>query len=264
MIFENETVLIRGGGDMATGVGVKLFKCGFPVVITEIERPLVVRRTVSFAQVIYEGECIVEGVKAKRVCGYDEVKDCIKCGEIPVIVDPKCAILDQLKPTILIDGTMVKNNIGTGIDDAKIVIGLGPGFTARKDVDAVIETESGHYLGSVIFEGAASLDTGIPCNIEGHALDRVFRAPCDGVLRNKVDIDDIVSLGQILCEVDGVLVKSQIAGVVRGILKDGLTVEQGLKLGDIDHRGDVKYNYVVSDKMRNIAGGVLEAIITLL
>jgi xanthine dehydrogenase accessory factor len=114
---------------------------------------------------------------------------------------------------------------------------------------------SGHYLGSVIYEGAASSDTGIPCNIEGHTLDRVFRAPCDGVLRNKVDIGDIVSPGQILCEVEGILVRSQIAGVVRGILKDGLTVEQGLKLGDIDHRGVVDYNYIVSDKMRNIAGG---------
>lgn len=257
-------VLIRGGGDVGSGVAVKLFNCGFPVVVTEIQEPLVVRRSIAFANCVYEGCCEIEKVSGKLVVNYDKIIESIASGTVPVIVDPDGLAIKKLKPDIVIDAVMAKRNILTKMNNANIVIGLGPGFTAGVDVDAVIETQSGHYLGRVIYNGKAADDTGIPCNIEGYTNERVFRAPCDGIIQNVVDIGDIVEKGQLLCRVNGVEVRSQLDGVVRGIIHDGLAVVKGLKLGDVDHRGDAQYNHYISDKIRNIAGGVLEAVLVLL
>jgi len=257
-------VLIRGGGDAGSAVAIRLFNCGFPVIITEISEPLVVRRSVSFANCVYEGDCEIENVKGKLVNSCEEVLKSVESGFIPVIVDPEGAVIKILKPVVVIDAVMSKKNVLTKRDDADIVIGLGPGFTAGEDVDAVVETLGGHYLGRVIYNGKAEENTGTPRSIDGYSKERVFRAPCDGVVHNEVNIGDMVKEGQLLCKVDNLEVKAQLTGVVRGIIHDGINVTRGLKLGDIDPRGNVQYINSVSDRMRSIAGGALEAILTLL
>lgn len=257
-------VLVRGGGDLGSGAVVKLVNCGFPVIVTEVQEPLVVRRSVAFANCVYEGCCEIEKVSGKLVKDDEEIKKLIESGIVPVLVDPDGLTIKKMKPTIVIDAVMSKRNTLTKKNDADIVIGLGPGFVAGEDVDAVVETESGHYLGRVLYNGSANDNTGVPCNIEGYTYERVFRAPCDGIVQNEVDIGDIVKEGQILCKVNGLEVRSKLSGVVRGIIYNGMYVTKGLKLGDVDHRGDPQYNYYISDKVRNIAGGVLEATLVLL
>lgn len=263
-MFEDYKVIIKGGGDLATAVAHKLRRSGFPVIITEISQPKMVRRTVSFGNCIYEGTWTVEGITAEYVESPEKIDEVIACGHIPLLIDPKCSILEKIHSTILIDGILAKRNIGTSINDAPIVIGLGPGFTASKDVHAVIETKRGHTLGQVIFDGSSIPNTGIPGNIGGYTHERVFRAPKAGLVKNCVDIGNMVKEGDILCFVDDVPVKAKISGIVRGIIHDGLIVPHMEKLGDVDSRGQKEYCYTISDKGRTIAGGVLEAILYLL
>lgn len=260
-MFSKYTVIIKSGGDLATAVAHKLFRVGFPVIITELENPMMVRRTVSFANCTYEKEWTVEGVTAVLADSTEDVKKILKEGKIPVVIDPNCNISKELKPTIIVDGILAKRNCGTQITDAPIVIGLGPGFTANVDVHAVIETQRGHELGKIIYEGKAIPNTGIPGNIMGHTSQRVLRSPCSGIIKNYVDIGSYVEAEQAICSVDGSLVTAEIKGIVRGLIHDGLFVKNNEKLGDIDPRGEKKYCYIISEKGRNIAGGVLEAIL---
>lgn len=256
-------IIVKGGGDLATAVAHKLFRAGFPVIITELDKPMMVRRTVSFANCIYEGEWTVEGVTAvlTDAKGLERV---LAEGKIPVVIDPQCSIRLQIKPAVIVDAILAKENLGTGIDDAQVVIGLGPGFTVGEDVDAVIETNRGHNLGRVLLEGSAEPNTGIPGDIKGYTAERVLRSPCEGTVENKVEIGTIVNVGDVICTVAEQPVYAKIDGVVRGLIRNGLRVAKNTKIGDIDPRGDIKYCNTISDKGRNIAGGVLEAVLMLI
>lgn len=262
-MFSKHCAIVKGGGDLATAVAHKLFRAGFPVIITELEKPMMVRRSVSFANCIYEKEWTVEGVTS-MLTDEEGAEPILMDRKIPVLIDPLCNIRLRKKPSIIIDAILAKKNLGTHIDDAPIVIGLGPGFTAGKDVHAVIETNRGHDLGKVIFDGAAAPNTGVPGDIKGYTTQRVLRSPCKGTVKNHVEIGSIVKTGDIICAINGITVAAQIDGVVRGLIKDGLDIDQNDKIGDIDPRGEIKYCNTISDKGRNIAGGVLEAILILL
>ncbi len=256
--------VIKGGGDLASAVAHKLHRSGFKVIITEKKEPKMVRRTVSFGNAVYEGSYTVEGITSRLVNSPSEIEKVLLQNEIPVIIDPKCLILAKLQPKILIDATLAKKNHGTSLSDAPIVIGLGPGFRALENADAVIETKRGHYLGNVLLQGTSIPNTGIPGDIMGYTDERVFRAPIAGRIENRVNIGDTVEKNDPLCYIENEVIRSKIPGVVRGMIHDGLRVKKGEKLGDVDPRADKSYCYSISDKGRTIAGGVLEAILYLL
>lgn len=260
-------VLIKGAGDLASGIAVRLYNCGFKIVMTEISSPMSIRRKVCFSQAIYDGEVKVEGIVAKKVNTIQDIKLCHTNNEIPVMVDPECDIKNQLCPDVLVDAILAKKNLGTSISDAGIVIGVGPGFTARSDFSgdchAVVETMRGHDLGRVIYKGAAIPNTNIPGLIGGFAGERVLRAPIDGIFKPIREIGDIVSEGEIVAYVNSEPVKTTISGVLRGILSEGVNVYKGLKSGDVDPRANIDSCFTVSDKARAVAGGVLEAILHL-
>lgn len=262
-MFSKYRIIVKGGGDLATAVAHKLFRTGFPVIITELERPMMVRRTVSFANCIYEGEWTVEGITAV-LTDAEGLEQVLAEGKLPVLIDPQCCIRQQIKPTVIIDAILAKENLGTRLDDAPVVIGLGPGFTAGEDVDAVVETNRGHDLGRVLLAGSAEPNTGIPGAIKGYTSERVLRSTCEGIVENKVEIGSMVRVGDVICTVAGKAVCSKLDGVVRGLIREGLRVAPDTKIGDIDPRGDMKYCSTISDKGRNIAGGVLEAVLMLL
>lgn len=255
-----ELVIIRGAGDLATGVAYRLHKSGFRVLMLDIETPLVIRRTVSFAQAVYDGEIEISGVKGIKVETLDEIVAAWDREEIPVVVDEKADMIRRIRPKIVVDAILAKKNLGTRIDMADIVIGMGPGFTAGVDVDAVIETQRGHYLGTVILEGRPAEDTGVPGNIGGFTKERVIHSPAAGTIKNINKIADVVKAGEVIATVDGVPVHATIDGVLRGLIQEGLYVRKGLKIADIDPRDVVKHCFSISDKARAIAGGVLEAI----
>lgn len=260
MRTEKYLVAIRGGGDLATGVAHRLVKSGFNVVIFETPEPTVIRRTIAFASAVYGGSMEVEGIRAVKVHNIKEAWDCFRVGRIPVLVDPFGASILELKPHIVVDAILAKINVGTHRKMAPIVIGLGPGFCAGDDVHAVIETNRGHNLGKVIYQGPAEPDTGVPGVIGGADYQRVLRAPVDGVIHNVREICSTVSRGEIIAYVEGNPVTSNLDGVLRGLIADGLTVKKNLKIGDVDPRCKIEYCYSISDKARAIGGGVLEAI----
>jgi xanthine dehydrogenase accessory factor len=253
-------VVVRGGGDIASGTIHRLNRCGFKVVVLELPQPLVVRRTVSFAQAVIDGEITVEGVRAVRVEHYEGVCSAWSQNCIPVMVDPDAALLKVLRPGVVVDATMAKRNLGTHRGMAPITIALGPGFEAGKDVDAVIETHEGHYLGTVITEGSAASDTGLSVPLLGYSVERVLRAPCSGHIENRLSIGDTVVSGDIITHVDGVPVVAEISGVIHGLIQNGMYVTAGLKIGDVDPRGVQSYCFTIFDKARAIGGGVIEAI----
>lgn len=251
--------LIKGAGDLATGVALRLLRSGFSVVMTEIARPTVVRRTVAFAEAVYEGRAVVEGVEGVRVEDARGVEDVLARAAIPVLVDPKASVRGWMEPRLLVDAIVAKRNLGTSINDAPAVVALGPGFVAGRDVHAVIETMRGHGLGRVIIDGEALPNTGGPGELGGVTRDRVIRSPAAGVFRSVREISDHVSVDEIVGYVGNVPVKSRLDGVVRGLLHSGLEVTIGFKLGDVDHGAGREECYLVSDKAMAIAGGVLEA-----
>ncbi len=264
--ISQELILIRGGGDLASGVALRLHHAGMAIVITELERPLVIRRTVSFAEAIYKGETQVEDVKAERVNSYSAIESSLRKGNIPVLVDPDCKILDRLRQTslqvsVLVDGRMTKGPPYLRIDSAPLVIGLGPGFVAGENCHAVIETNRGHYLGRVIWEGSPLPDTGVPEGFGEGYRDRVLRAPTDGEFLARSEICASLKTGDLIAEVGGAPILAPFDGVLRGLLHTGLQVEEGFKVCDIDPRNDPTYCQLVSDKSLAIAGGVLEAIL---
>jgi xanthine dehydrogenase accessory factor len=253
-------ILIKGGGEMASGVVQRLVRSGFRVCITEIPEPLAVRRRVSFCEAVFAGQTVVEGLVGRRVSGKEEVQRCWEKGEVPVVIDPECAIRKILSPDVLVDAILAKRNTGTALSDAPLVIGLGPGFRAGRDVHFVIETNRGHHLGRVIAEGEAEPDTGIPGDIGGYTWERVLRARAGGRFQGMKKIGDRVAKGEIMAEVGGVPLETRISGVLRGILHDGLTAEPNMKVGDVAPRAAPENCLTVSEKARAIAGGVLEAI----
>ena len=256
-------VMIRGAGDLASGIAVRLHRSGFRIVMTEIDRPLSIRRTVCFSEAVRQGETTVEGIRAVHVSGIDEITEAVNGGSIPVITDPQADTRTELHPDVFIDACLAKKNLGTRIDFAPVVIGVGPGFTAGTDCHAVIETMRGHTLGRVIREGSALPDTGTPGNIGGYTSERLLRTPCAGTFRTIRSIGDIVESGETVAEVDGMPVTAQIKGVLRGLLADDTAVPEGLKCGDVDPRCQVVNCTMVSDKALAIGGGVLEAILSL-
>jgi xanthine dehydrogenase accessory factor len=254
--------LLRGGGDLASGVAMRLFRAGIPLIITELPEPLAVRRTVSFAQAIYSGEIVLEGVRARRSDSPEQIRQFLLEGIVPVLADPETNICKYFTPNVIIDGRMMKKAPELGIDSAQLVIGLGPGFVAGENCHAVIETKRGPYLGRVIWEGAAEPDTGQPEKVGQHQDDRVLRAPADGVITSHAQIGDHLSEGQIVADVAGLPVHTVFEGYLRGLLQDGLAVRKGLKIGDVDPRLDPNLCFIVSDKALAIGGGVLEVILS--
>ena len=253
-------ILIKGAGDLATGIAYRLKKSGFDIVMTEIDKPTTVRRTVAFSQAVFDNEIVIEGIKGVKVNNINEIYKEINQGNIPIIIDGKAEIIKELKPDVVVDAIIAKKNLGTSIDDAPIVIGVGPGFEAKVDCHLVVETKRGHYLGKVIEEGSAIPNTGVPGNIGGYTKERIIRASSNGKIKPVVSIGDFVKKGDIVAYVDGVEVLAQIDGIVRGMLQEGIEVFKGMKSGDIDPRCEKDHCFTISDKARSIGGGVLEAI----
>ena len=261
MPVKNLKVLIRGGGELATAMACRLADSHFKVIMTEVSKPQAVRRNVTFCEAVYEGTKTVEGKTARLVSSAGETRAAWKAGQLALIVDPDVTILSDIKPDIEIDAIIAKKNLGTKITDAELVIGLGIGFEAGKDVHVVIETNRGHNLGRVIRKGIAEADTGNPGNIGGFTTERVMRAPADGTIKTVKKIGDMVKAGDTVAFVGKEPVKTVIPGIVRGLLRDGTPVTRGLKAGDVDPRGNKEYCFTISDKGRTISGGVLEAIL---
>lgn len=253
-------VLIKGAGDLATGIAYRLKKSGFDIVMTEIDNPTTVRRTVAFSQAIFDNEIEIEGIKGIKVNNINEIHKEIKKGNIPIIIDKEANIIKKLKPKVIVDAIIAKKNLGTSINDAPIVIGVGPGFEAKKDCHLVIETKRGHYLGKVIEEGSAIPNTGIPGNIGGYTKERIIRASSNGKIKPVVKIGDYVKKGEVVAYIDDVEVLAEIDGIVRGMLQEGIEVFKEMKSGDIDPRCEKDHCFTISDKARSIGGGVLEAI----
>lgn len=254
-------ILVKGAGDLATGTAVRLYRAGFQVVMTDVAQPTAVRRTVAFSQCMYDGQTTVEGITARKVENRDQARDILAAGEIPVLDDPKAAILAQLPFMAVVDAILAKKNLGTTISDAPIVLALGPGFTAGADCHGVIETKRGHDLGRLILEGTAIPNTGVPGDVGGYTTQRIIRAPADGPFEPVAQIGQQVGLGDVVAKVNGVPVTAQLTGIVRGMLPAGILVTAGMKSGDIDPRCEARHCFTVSDKARAIGGGVLEGIL---
>ncbi|AFQ43316.1 selenium-dependent molybdenum cofactor biosynthesis protein YqeB [Desulfosporosinus meridiei] len=265
LVMNGPVVLIRGAGEQASGVGWALAKAGFRVVMTEVAKPLMVRWPVCYGTAVEEGRWQVEGITACRVdspsLGWETAW---QAGEIPIIVDPDLEVLPALKPEILVDAIMAKQNLGTKRNMAPMTIGLGPGFTAGEDVDLVIETNRGHNLGRIIYSGPAQPNTGIPGDVKGISKDRVVYSTITGIFRAKRDIGEQVSAGDCLGEIeDGIQtakVITLIDGVLRGLLRTNTQISANIKVGDIDPRGQKEYCWTISEKARAIGAAVLLSI----
>ena len=292
---ESVTALVKGGGDLGTGVSLRLKQNNYNVVVSELPEPLAVRRAVALASAVFEGrktisgqhrpgraahpfrattpsgqvhpECSDEGVGARLVHGYDDIHSAWRDGDIPVIVGLEAGILQMIQPLVIVDGIMAKRNTGTKINDAPIVIALGPGFTAGVDCHAVIETQRGPDLGNIYYTGTVAPDSGIPGEINGETTRRILRAPVDGIFVALKNIGDHVHTDEIIAQVYTGLaaqnnhpVRSRLNGVIRGIMANGLPVTAGLKVGDIDPRDDPALCFQVSDKAWKIGDSVLKAI----
>ena len=259
----NNLIIIRGAGDLATAVAIRLHNSGFRVVCLEVAKPTVIRRTVSFAQAVFEGQACVEGVHA-RLVSIDDIDKTFSEDVVPVLIDPAGDAIRILHPAVLIDAIIAKRNLGTSRDMAPFTVALGPGFVAGVDVDCVVETARGHNLARLIYSGSAAPNTGIPGNIEGFTSERVIHSPCSGTFRSVKKIGDIVAKGDVIAEVNGMPVFATIDGMIRGLLHDGLDVPEHFKIADIDPRGSRADYLTCSDKARALGGAVLEAVMNYL
>ena len=255
-------VIIRGGGDIATGIALRLYRSGMAVVICETPAPTSIRRTVCFSEAVRQGTAEVEGVAA-RLTDLGGVPGLLGQGVIPVLADPAGDCIGPLSPDVVVDAILAKRNLGTHMGLAPIVVAAGPGFTAGVDCHAVVETMRGHYLGRVIYDGSAQPNTNIPGLIGGYAGERVLRAPADGIFRGVRRIGDHVSCGDVAGYVGDVPMACTIGGTLRGLLADGIAVTRGFKCGDVDPRCSPAHCLCASDKALAIGGGVLEAILHL-
>ncbi len=255
-------IVIKGGGEMASGLACRLFNANFRrLVMLETDRPMAVRRSVSFCEAVVDGAITVEGITARRSDAFSDISRIWDAGEVPVVVDPDWTAISDLAPQVVIDAIIAKRNLGTDMADAPLVIGLGPGFSAGKDVHYVIETNRGHDLGRIIETGTAQADTGVPGTICGVSLERVLRAPCDGVFTAACAIGDLVTRNQVLGHVEKIPVTALIDGMVRGLIRPGTRVPGRCKIGDIDPRGAAASFNTISEKARAVGGAVLEAIL---
>jgi xanthine dehydrogenase accessory factor len=258
-------VLIRGGGDLASGVALRLFRAGIRVMITELPQPLAVRRKVCFAEAVYSGETTVEGVSAKRVQDPGDslgVLMTFSKGKIPVLIDPEAKAIALLHPSVIVDARMLKRPVELDPNVVPLIVGLGPGFTAGVNCHAAVETNRGHFMGRVYWQGAPQPDTGVPEGVAGRSAERVLRAPEDGSLQAHAEIGDHLDEGQLAAEVSGAPLVAPFAGVLRGLLHPGAPVTRGMKVGDVDPRDDPRICSLVSDKALAVGGGVLEAILS--
>ena len=265
--MRDNCVIIRGGGDLASGVIHRLHRCGYRVLILECEKPSAIRRKVAFCEAVYDGTAVVEDVLCRRVDSLEECEKIWQAGELPLMVDPAAACIAELsaqgKVSALVDAILAKRNLGTTKDMAPLTIGLGPGFFAGEDVDYVVETMRGHDLARIITRGPAVPNTGVPGMVGGVSKERVIQSPGSGRIHNIAHIADIVEKGQILAYVGETPVEASITGVLRGIIKEGYNVSQGMKIADIDPRKEEKKNcFTISDKARCIAGSVVEILLS--
>lgn len=259
-----ESIVVRGGGDLATGTIHRLWSAGFPVIVLETEHPAAIRRQVALSEAVYQGEMTVEGMIGVRIRDTEEIMRVHREEKIPVLVDPEGKSISRICPEVVVDAILAKKNLGTSRDMAPLTIALGPGFCAGRDVDAVIETRRGHNLGRVIWQGEAEANTGIPGNIGGFTRERVIHAPAAGRIKNIRRIGDLVTRGEKIAEIEGdrkTDVRASIDGIIRGLIRDGYPVTQGFKIADIDPRvEELKNCFTISDKARCIAGSVLEVV----
>ena len=261
-----DLIIVRGGGDLATGTIYKLKKSGFPVLILEVSNPSAIRRNVAFCEAVYQGVQTVEDMTCYLAESLEQAQELLLEGKLAVLLDPAGESISKLKPLAVVDAILAKKNLGTNRNMAPVTVALGPGFTAGVDVDAVVETKRGHNLGRVFWTGAAAPNTGIPGMIGGYGKERVIHCPAKGILRNVKSITDTVSKGEVIAVVEtenGIVpVEATLDGILRGLIRDGYPVNVGFKMADIDPRAE-EYNncFTISDKARCIAGGVLEAIL---
>ncbi len=262
-------ILIKGAGDLATGVALRLMRCGFPVILTELARPLAVRRTVSFAQAVFDGGCQVDEISAQRATPAEAAALAAQ-GIAPVLVEPSADALRALAPAVLVDAILAKRNTGTHMSDAPLVIALGPGFSAGADCHAVIETNRGHWLGRVIWQGEAEPNTATPGLVAGRSVERVLRAPAAGTVASHAAIGDAVAEGDLIATLlpapgaaapEEIAIRAPFAGRLRGMIHPSVAVTAGMKIGDLDARAARDYCFTVSEKALAIGGGVLEAIL---
>lgn len=259
--FKRALVVVRGGGDLASGVIYRLHRAGFPVVVMELATPVFVRRAVAYGEAIYSGAITVDGVTARRADTVATMWAWLERDDVPVLVDPDGASLAALQPVVVVDARMAKTNLGTRLMDAPLVIALGPGFTAGMDCHAVIETNRGHNLGRVISTGTAEADTGEPGVMGGHSHSRVLRAPAAGYVQTRWAIGDTIPAGQVVASVAGQTVTAAFTGVLRGLIHERVWVEPGMKIGDVDPRAERSACFTISDKSLAVGGGALEAVL---
>lgn len=259
--MNKKLVIVRGGGDVATGTIQKLKRVGFDVLVLEIGRPTCIRRNVAVAQAIFEGEIKIEDIEAIYCKDKSEIEKAFADDKIAVTVDPEGRFIEEMKPICVIDGILAKKNLGTKKDMAPITIGLGPGFVAGEDVDLVIETNRGHDLGRLIFEGSAAKNTGNPGNINGFTTERILRSSANGKLHIIKDLGSVVKKGEPVALVDGKEIYAGLDGMVRGMINEGIEVTKGMKIGDVDPRVIPRNAKTISDKARLIGGGSLEGLL---
>lgn len=256
-------ILVRGAGEQATGVAHRLARAHFKICLTDIAQPQAVRREVSFCEAVYDGEKTVEGVTARLIPDPSWIDGAWSKGELPLLVDPESKVREPVRPDVVVDAILAKRNLGTRIDWAPLVIGLGPGFYAGRDVHMVVETNRGHNLGRLFYEGEAEPNTGVPGNIGGYAEERVLRAPHQGTFRyNGHRIGDVVEAEETVAFVGQDPVLASIRGVLRGLIREGISVHKGMKVGDVDPRATRDNCFTISDKARAIGGGVLEGVMS--
>ncbi len=264
MTFETDLeriILIKGAGELASAIAHKLYAPCFKLCLTDLPEPLSVRRAVAFSEAVYEGEKEVEGVTARLLASYADIKGVWDQNKIAVIVDPSARVREYLKPHIVIDAIMAKKNAGTRISDAPLVIGVGPGLRAGVDCHMVVETNRGHFLGRILYKGEAEPNTGLPAPVMGVTENRVLRGPANGILNTRMDIGAHLKKGDLVGTVNGAEVRAETSGVLRGLLRNGARVWPGMKIGDIDPRDCDEHCFTISDKARAVAGGVLEAVV---
>ncbi len=265
MYNQDKIIIVRGGGDIASGTINRLHNMGFRVLVLEISKPNFIRRKVCYGEAVYEGEFSLEGTISKLACSLEEIYSIWEEKKIPVYIDPEMKILEKLSPDVIIDGILAKKNLGMSKELAPVTIGLGPGFEAGKNVHAVIETNRGHNLGRIIYEGKAAENTGIPGIIQGYGKERVIYASAEGILKTVHDIGDVVQKDEIIAYIGTEPVKASLTGLIRGMIRGGSFVKKGLKISDIDPREDQLENcYTISDKARTVSGGAAEAVFFLL
>lgn len=259
-------IIVRGGGDLATGTIHRLWSAGLRVLVLEAEHPAAIRRQVALCEAVYEGETTVEGLRAVRIDSLEQAGNIWAANAVPVLVDPAGESISRAKPEVVVDAILAKRNLGTRRDMAPLTIALGPGFVAGQDVDVVVETKRGHRLGRIIREGSAIPNTGIPGVIGGYGAERVIHAQAAGIFQNVHKIGDVVATGETIATIEttdgaSIPVTTQITGILRGLLRSGYPVTKGFKVADVDPRREELANcFLISDKARCIAGSVLELV----